>query len=382
MLLQPGCTLSGSPDMPLNLSGIEANNLCIWNCTIKDVNFSGAVLKNMQLINTELNHVDFQGADLTGLRLAPAKPICDFQHWKYGTEWILAVLYQNGQVLKYTFSNRFTRDSYSVTLLDKTDAANGIFRLKGKQYLASGNAVYPFEAESDGEAPLYQMRSNKQLQRIITGDKMNSIAIDSEHSRQLHVLLHNNSPSIPYEWKTFDLSGVNYGHYCLTDSGFVLLEGGNTLTLYDVSDNHTYQLWKLEDGVIECFTVHSLRNGESEIYVKLSKQLLRLSFDSQFVLKAQKTYSMEEDRTTLTEIRFLTDGIFAAAVESGIYILALEDDKAVLHQLNTAVKCVDVRYADGNGQNRMRDDEAYSLLSGSTIVAEQQTDDANTGVSG
>lgn len=105
ILLQPGYTLSGENEERLDLAGLHASDLCLWNCGMRHVNLSQAVLKNWQIINMEMDDVDLRKANMEGLRIAPDKPISSFCQWKDTKEWHVAALHNNGQLMQYSFPN-------------------------------------------------------------------------------------------------------------------------------------------------------------------------------------------------------------------------------------------------------------------------------------
>ena len=359
LVLQPDCTFGGTADSLLDLSGLHADNLCIWNCKLQHIIFQNATLRNMQMTDTELVDIDFRGADLTGLQIAPMQPIIDYCQWRKDEMWHITVLYQNGQVLQYSFTNCFVQGNYSVKLLNQAKGANGLFRIDETNYLVSEKAIYPIEEEDGNYGSLYQMRDGKLLHQIVQGERLNCIVTVLKKDYLVHVCQYDTLSS-------YKLGNKDIGRFCVTGDGYLMLVRDGWLKLV-ISTQDMVSLWELEKDY-ECFTIHQENNDEYHIYLKYTDKLIRLIYDRQFRNTPEITEFLFEDMiSTVQEIHYIKKDTFAAISQSSIYILTIGDDKVHVEKVNTAVKISGVILEEADGTRRIEDYSAYELLSGSVM---------------
>ena len=360
LLLQPDCIFGGSENEQLDLSGIHADNLCIWNCSLQHLNFSSACLRNMQMTDIRLFDVDLRGADLSGLRLAPSKPIIDICHWRQNEEWHLAVLYQNGQVLKYSFTDRFMQDSYSITLLRQFEGATCLFSINGILYVViSGKIIYPLEGEHESTTALYDMRSDNLIRRIVSEKEMNSILVQNGIGYLNQVIFDNSLIS-----QSLDITESDC--YFLTKNGMLILVSGGSLKL--ISQTGAPKILNKWDTTYECFTIDQRHNGENHIYIKADDHLSKVIYDNQFGAKSTPIdYQIEGLSGMMQDIRVIRDDVLVGISESDLYIMTLKTNKAIVEKVNTAVKASHVKLSNDDGSRQMQDQDAYELIKGSMI---------------
>ena len=364
LLLQPDCTFGGSEDALLDLSGIRADNLCIWNCKLQHLILKDAHLRNMQMTDTKLVDVDLRGADLSGLRLAPSKPITDISHYKQNGEWHLTVLYQNGQVLKYTFTNRFMQDSYSVELLQQYEDATGLFMINDIQYIViSGKNIYRLEDKNTFENELYSMSSGKSIQRIIPEGECNSILVMDENDYSVQIIDKKSTVS-------YSLSITDPGHYYLTKNGILVTAGEDAIKLiFHTGTAKNLYKWK---NNYECFTIHQHSSGENNIYIKTNDHLIKIILDRQFDnVQSPIEYRIDGTCGTMREIRVIKDDVLVGISEFDLYIMTINADAVIVEKVNTTVEAARVRLEDQDGTNRMKDKEAYELMAGSIMTFDE-----------
>ena len=360
LLLQPDCIFGGSENEQLDLSGIHADNLCIWNCSLQHLNFSNACLRNMQMTDIRLFDVDLRGADLSGLRLAPSKPIIDICHWRQNEEWHLAVLYQNGQVLKYSFTDRFMQDSYSITLLRQFEGATCLFSINGILYVViSGKIIYPLEGEHESTTALYDMRSDNLIRRIVSEKEMNSILVQNGIGYLNQVIFDNSLIS-----QSLDITESD--RYFLTKNGMLILVSGGSLKL--ISQTGAPRILIKWETTYECFTIDQRCNGENHIYIKAGDCLIKSTCDKQFAQKsAPVDYQIEGICGTMQAIRAIKEDVLVGVSESDLYIVTLKTNKAIVEKVNTAVKASRVKLSNDDGSRQMQNQEAFALIKGSMI---------------
>ena len=364
MLLQPGCTFGGNEKEPLDLTDIHADNLCIWNCKLEHLNLRRAFLRNMQMTDIQLDNVDLREADLSGLRFAPSKPIIDICHFRKNTDWHIAVLYQNGQVLKYSFTNRFMQDQYSVKLLQKFEDATGLFTVNDTLYIIiSGKTIYPLEDNNKYTNTLYSMSSGKSIQRIISDGERNRILVlkGKDYWAQLigkeSLISHN-------------IDITESGNFYLTKDGMLVFVSGNEMKLI-FQTGSTKSLCKWENNY-ECFTIRQRNNGENNIYIKTDDRLIQVIWDEEYNNKPTRTeYQIDGICGTLREIRVINDDILVGISESDLYIMTIKENIVIVEKLNTAVEASRVLLGNENGRDQMKDPDAYKLLSGSIVPYEE-----------
>lgn len=361
LVLQPNHSLQGEESAPLDLTGIEADNLYIWNCTLRHVNLHGAKLRNMQMINMTLEDVDLRAADLSGLRLAPAKPINGFHHWKHDAKWQLAALYQNGQVLQYSFTDRFMEGSYTVRPLIQSDATTGLFVLNGKRFLHSDKSLYLLDDKGERTEALYQISRKKALQRVILGDKADCVVV-VDHGEYQVFRFHENTPAL------YSLPKLSFGLFDSVSSGQLVRVSDTSLVL--IQPNGKAQLlceWKRD---YECFTLLQQDSGKASICIISFDKLHMFDFDGQYHESPAKSYSIEGKNSSICELRFIKEGVFVAASKSDLYILTIIGKSVTIDKLNTAVKLSNVKLGSKSDGDRLEDENAYSLLAGITEESE------------
>ena len=360
LLLQPDCTFGGREEGKLDLSGIHADNLCIWNCELRHLDLSDACLRNMQMTDVRLSDVDLRGVDLSGLRLAPSRPIIDICYWRQDRKWHIAVLYQNGQVLKYSFTDRFMEAPYSVTLLQQFEGATGMFNINGALYVViAGKTIYPLEEESGPAEALYDMSSEKLIHRIVSAKEANSILVQNG-TAYLSQVIHDETLIS----KSIDITESD--RYFLTNNGLLVIAGGDAMNLISETGEAKF-LYKWEE-YYECFTIYQGINGENHIYIKTNDHLIQIICDDQFNPKsAPKDFRMEGTYVTMQDIRAIREGILAGISESDLYIIGIKTNEAVVEKVNTAVKASGVVLNNDDGSRRVQDQEAFELLKGSMV---------------
>ena len=354
----------GNEKEPLDLTDIHADNLCIWNCKLEHLNLRRAFLRNMQMTDIQLDNVDLREADLSGLRFAPSKPIIDICHFRKNTDWHIAVLYQNGQVLKYSFTNRFMQDQYSVKLLQKFEDATGLFTVNDTLYIIiSGKTIYPLEDNNKYTNTLYSMSSGKSIQRIISDGERNRILVlkGKDYWAQLigkeSLISHN-------------IDITESGNFYLTKDGMLVFVSGNEMKLI-FQTGSTKSLCKWENNY-ECFTIRQRNNGENNIYIKTDDRLIQVIWDEEYNNKPTRTeYQIDGICGTLREIRVINDDILVGISESDLYIMTIKENIVIVEKLNTAVEASRVLLGNENGRDQMKDPDAYKLLSGSIVPYEE-----------
>lgn len=357
LLLQPGCALSGEEDSKLDLSGIRANELRVWNCKLQHVDMRGAALLNMQMVNTELDDIDLRSADLTGLRFAPDGRICDFRCWESGNKWYLGVMYQNGQLLKYSFSDHITPQPSRVESMnptaDTSDKLNGLFCINGQQYLVSKKNVYRLDESSESLDGLYGMKSNCELERVLQAGRESGLVVKKRSLRRLYSFRENSVSLI-------SLGKIQPERFCLTKNGQLVQANDNRLELRLFSGEiKTISEWTSKS---ECFAIRNSSNEGYTVFVKCTGHLIQIDLDAKHDIVSNSTYSIKENDVSIHALYAVSNNLLVGATEFELYILIIQENTVKVERLNTTVKAKNVCLQNEDGSNRIKDDSAYRLL--------------------
>ena len=357
ILLQPGCTLSGEQEKRLDLTGLHANDLCLWNCGVRHVDFSHSILKNWQMINMELDDVDLRNANMEGLRLAPDKPISSFCHWKGTKEWHVAALHKNGQLMKYSFPKDSWKQ-YSSEVLATTSVKEGVFHYSDELMLYSMKTLY-----DDKENELYQIKSDNELERIVTSSGLCGFITKQGENYQVIVLRR-------------DLAPVSFSIGKIEPRNVILAENGQLFFMQDAEiklvrqNGEMRQICKWESSY-ECFTVQSMFSKDTCIFIKSDDSLIQIALDEEMheVESLRKVLPIQGDLEKMQEMRVLNESALAAVGKDELYILTLEinNDAELVKskRLKTAIKITNSLLEDEDGRNRVQDKNAFELLSSS-----------------
>lgn len=98
----------------LDLHGIYAEKLYLWNYALKRVDLRNAHIKNLRLFNVYMEEIDLRGADLSGLIMGKDDKILDVQHIRRGEGFCIYVLYEKKQLVEYRFRETACLKEYEI----------------------------------------------------------------------------------------------------------------------------------------------------------------------------------------------------------------------------------------------------------------------------
>ncbi len=355
ILLQPGYTLSGESQERLDLSGLYASDICLWNCTMRHVNLRHAVLKNWQMINMELDDVDLRGADMSGLKIAPDKPIRHYCYWKDTKEFHLAALHENGQLMQYSFpENSF--EHYSAKVLSSNKPKDGIFRCGRKLLLHSLKRLY-----DENENEVYHLRNNYEIWRIVTSSSGFYGFIIKQGDDCQTILFQRDSDPIAYTLKMTDPN-----HVCITEKGHVFYVQNDSINLVcqNAEPRRLYD-WKSN---YECFSVSIDSSGEVSVYIKCNDRLIRIELDGNMDVKTShyKEFLIRGELEEMHELCVLNGNALSAIGETDLFILSLdkkvENMEVKSKKIKTGILIKNLLIEDEGSRNRVQDSKAYELL--------------------
>ena len=357
ILLQPGHTLSGESNEILDLSGLHASDLCLWNCGMQHVNLNQAELRNWQMINLELDDVDLRGANMEGLRVAPDKPISSFCYWKDTKQWHVAALHENGQLMQYSFSDNSWKH-YSAEVLSKNDVNDGMFRFNKELILYSVKKLYD---EKGNE--LYQIRSNNELDHIVTDSRSCEFITKNGNNYQATVFRRDMAPI------AFLFGETKRKYLFLSEDGQVFYVQGGSINFVDENGKAR----KICDWAnnYECFATHLDPPAETCLYIKCGDRLIRIALDEEKneITAFRKELCIQGELETMRELRVLNKTALAAVGKNELYILSIEKNKDIEEvksiKLKTAIVIRNSLLEDKDGRNRVQDNKAYELLQSS-----------------
>ena len=266
ILFLPGSRLSGTREEKLDLTGIHAQNLYLWNCVLQNLDLSFSKINGLQLINADLNNINFEGATINNLQICSETPIVGLTRWQEGRDYLVILLLESGQLLQYTIFDQFDSEHIQVKLLGTTikDGFDGVFHLNSNLYLFQGKSIYSLEELKN----LYELNSSCKLLKIEPTDSAVRYLVGIDDIA--YTLTYNDSRvDCCCIGQT---NAINIDSFCFISNEFFAYSQEGKLFLQNSKQKKV--ICELEDS-INCFCGYVTQTNSIILYL-LSKNIVRI----------------------------------------------------------------------------------------------------------
>ena len=352
MLLLPGSRLCGE-NSPLNLSGIRARNLYLWNCVLSNLDLSGCAIDGFQIINAELNNINFLKATIHNMQVCSDVPIAGITHWQNDRIFEVALLLSTGQLLRYSIRDQFDSEHIEVHILDKIidDSPAGLFCVAPDIYSFQKRAIYSQTHK------LYETHSDIKFLKITSDDLDVNYLLEMEGvSYALSFIDHIWSSC--YRIDKTDSFRVNSFNFVSTDTftyvregKIILRRGTKELAVRSIYDE------------IDCFCGRIAEDNSINLYLLSAKSVIVLNVPEDEGPIKEKELSVRSNCKRYKHVDSLNDWVLLATDETRAFLIKLYEIKCDVIELASGVKCQGLLLGDAEKGNRLEDNTAYRLLS-------------------
>lgn len=337
----------------IDLCGVYAKNLYLWNCTLKSINLRNAHMRNLRLFNVNMETVDLRGADLTGLMMGEDDKILDVQHVGRGEGFCIYVLYEKKQLVEYRFQKPTCLNEYDIIYhfgeenweyIGFCPLENDILFYSDKEIFFESDPTKRFLAANDVQ--LRQITSTVILaeQEQYTKLILHSFAYKESHMIQL-------MPSEKMDLQVLDQKG-----YLYVNESHLYLQQGETCHII------TY----LDTGV-ECFTAIRT-NGSSQIkvYLKYGDCIQVISYSFGENRNTYESFKLPKN-VVFTQIKAVKENLLYGVSERTVYLFDLSVAEIQMHELHIEVKCWNLTLENEDATEKVQGKEEYLMLKKANI---------------
>lgn len=335
-----------------NLSGIYADNVFLWNCSLKNINLQNAHLQNLSLFNVELNGIDLRGADLKGLLIGTEREVLDTSHLIINEKMVISVLYSNGQLIDYVFSDINKLESYSITCHTQLcpKKYKNICLLENDVLIYSKNNVtFLSDIEKTfNMEPEHHLIQIDNKAAVIIKDKVPYLVLHNKKYQQQHIMRLQNE-----EYKNICIIGSNLYLYVRNRKLFIQQKYKS----YFITDLNLY---------FECFTAFkNIKEDIITIYVKYSDDIQIIRYN---LKTGEKQYNSQElsEYHVYSKLVVISENILYGVSRQNVFLHNLLKPD-VLIKLKIRVKCQDLILENDDGSHKVQGDTEYQMLINSTI---------------
>ena len=352
MLLLPGSRLCGEETI-LNLSGIQAKNLYLWNCVLSDLDLSSCAIDGFQVINAELNNINFQRANIRNMQVCSDVPIVGIAQWQNGRVFEVTLLLSNNQLLRYSIRDQFDSEHIEVKLLEKKidDRVDGLFCLIPDIYLFQKKALYSHAKK------LSELHSDSKLLQIKPIGRSMNYLLDIQGSIYVSCFTDNVWSGSYCFGKTSSLNVDSFTFISCDTFAFFREE-----KLFVRRALKEAAVWNMYDEV-DCFCGTTAEDNSITLYLLSSKQVRMINVPATEGTITEKLLPIKMTSKGYKHVEPLNDWVLLATDETRAFLIKLYESGCEVTELASGVKCHGLLLGDAEEGNCVEDNTAYRLLS-------------------